>query len=254
MSDESFLDDRYFVDNRVYNCPFCNRRHVHSTSFDWSDRKPCFGYIVQCDSCSKRSMHLSYTELETRQVVHRYIHQRYNVFHLDTEQTKRPLDDFFFFSVPTSFFSLDQRVPRVLRSLLTEAEGCLKGNYLTGASACARKIIYELAELNGVTERNYEQRIRSLKAKHDEVERTYFDTLLTIQQVTSAKVHENSYDGWESKHMRVILASIREILHELYVVPALRKDKRTEILNLRSELLGDTPLSPEGGTDDKGSS
>ena len=28
MTDQSSLDDRYFVDNRVYNCPFCNRNHV----------------------------------------------------------------------------------------------------------------------------------------------------------------------------------------------------------------------------------
>ena len=28
MPDHSFLDTKYFIDNEIYNCPFCNRRHV----------------------------------------------------------------------------------------------------------------------------------------------------------------------------------------------------------------------------------
>ena len=116
--------------------------------------------------------------------------------------------------------------PRILRDLLTEAEGSLKSNYLTGASACVWKIVYELTRLEETSGNNYEDRIKSLKEKHPEVEQTYFDTLLTIQQVTSSKVHENAYDGWESNHLRVLLASLRKVLHELYVAPALRADGR----------------------------
>jgi hypothetical protein len=148
------------------------------------------------------------------------------------------LDRTFFYSVPTSFFVLDERVPRVLRELLTEAEGCLKSNFLTGASACARKIVYELAVLERAKGDTYEDRIKSLKEEHPEIESTFFDTLLTIQQVTSTKVHENSYDGWESGHLRIILAALSEVLHELYVVPALREDRRKSILALRDELVG----------------
>jgi len=148
------------------------------------------------------------------------------------------LDNAFFYSVPTSFFVLDERIPKVLRELLTEAEGCLKSNFLTGASACARKIIYELAVREKAEGSNYEDRIKSLKSKHPEVEAEFFDTLLTIQQVTSSKVHENSYDGWNAKHLRIILASISEVLHELYIVPALRDDRRKAIIALKGELVG----------------
>jgi len=146
------------------------------------------------------------------------------------------LDSHFFYSVPTSFFVLDERVPKILRELLTESEGCLKSNFLTGASACARKIIYELSALNNATGDNYEDRIKSLKALHAEVDPAFFDTLLTVQHITSTKVHENSYDGWEGKHLRVILAALSEVLHEIYVVPALRADRRREVLALRDEL------------------
>lgn len=147
------------------------------------------------------------------------------------------LDQYIFHSVPTSFFVLDERIPRILRELLTETEGCLKSNYLTGASVCARKIIYELGKLNKATGDNYEDRIKSLKDIHPEVDPTFFDTLLTIQQVTSTKVHENSFDGWEAKHLRVILATLKEVLHEIYVVPALRQDRRQAILSLKDELI-----------------
>ena len=132
---------------------------------------------------------------------------------------------------------------------MTEAEGCLKGNFLTGASACARKMVYELARLHGISDGNYDDRIKSLKSKHPEIDGTYFDTLLTIQKATSSKVHENAYDGWEAKHVRLILSALREVLHELYVVPALRNDRRQGILELQKEVLGDTSTAAEDASD-----
>ena len=237
MPDQSHLDDHYFVDNSVYNCPFCNRRNVsyliyQTGSFDWTEDKQCYVYFVLCSSCGGRSMHLSYRDLE---LYGQGSHYRFRLF--DKEMSSESLDDQFFYSVPTSFFVLDQRIPKILRNLLTEAEGSLKSNFLTGASACARKIIYELGSLQKVNGDNYEDRIKSLKKKHPEVEPEYFDTLLTIQQLTSSKVHENSYDGWNSNHLKLILATLRKILHELYVEPALRADNRNLILDLAKELL-----------------
>lgn len=242
MPDHSHLDNRYFVDMTVYNCPFCNRRHVsysvfQSVKFDWTDKKRCFGYFVQCDSCGKQSMHLTFKELDTQYIGQVNGTHRWRFAFEKGVDAGRTLDETFFYSVPTSFFVLDERVPRVLRELLTEAEGSLKSNYLTGASACARKIVYELGTLNKAAGDNYEDRIKALKQIHPEVEPAFFDTLLTIQQVTSSKVHENSYDGWEAKHLRIILASLSEVLHEIYVVPALREDRRKAILALKGELV-----------------
>ena len=241
MADQSHLDSRYFVDHLVYNCPFCNRRHVSYSVYDyvefnWTDKKSCTAFFVICGSCGKKSMHLTFEKLD---ISHVSISNNRNVYRFNTEKgvdLGAKLDQAFFYSVPTSFFVLDERVPRTLRELLTEAEGCLKSNYLTGASACARKIVYELGILSKAVGENYEDRIKSLKDIHPEVESAFFDTLLTIQQLTSAKVHENSYDGWEAKHLRVILVSLADVLHELYVVPALRADRRQAILSLKNEL------------------
>lgn len=246
MTDESFLDSKYFVNSNNYNCPFCNRRHVSfvvvaDLAFDWTKEEQRFLYIVKCASCKKRSMHLSQYFIEVVDRVNCF-KTKFREFSFPTAEIKNAnLDDLFFYSVPTSFFALDERIPRILRNLVVEAEGCHKGNFLTGASACARKIVYELAHLHGKTDGNYDDRIKSLKKEHSEIDGTYFDTLLTIQKATSSKVHENAYDGWEARHVRLILSALCEILHQLYVAPALRDDRRKRILELQKEVLGDCP-------------
>lgn len=243
MVDQAHLDSRYFVDETVYNCPFCNRRHVayavySRVPFDWTETKPCFAFFVRCDSCGKRSMHLTFdTELSAYQIQHHGKVPAYRFSVGSERDAGETLDRAFFYSVPTSFFVLDERIPKKLRELLAEAEGCLKSNYLTGASACARKIVYELGAISGLQEGNYEERIKALKLVHPAVEPAFFDTLLTIQQATSAKVHENSYDGWEAKHLRVMLVALADVLQEIYVVPALRMARRQAIIALKEELV-----------------
>jgi hypothetical protein len=247
MPDQSHLDSKYFVDEYVYNCPFCNRRHVayhlyDMVSFDWSAKKKCSCFFVRCESCGGKSMHLTFENIKVAHIGNVSGNRRFRFAEEDEGGPALPLDDLFFFSAPTSFFALDDRIPRVLRELLVEAQGCLKSNFLTGASACARKIVYELGVLSKATGENYEDRIKSLKGLHPTIDGTYFDTLLTIQQVTSSKVHENSYDGWETKHLKVILAALSEVLYEIYVVPALRADRRQSVLALKAELVPtDTP-------------
>ena len=237
MMDDSYLDTKYFIDEHVFNCPFCNRNNVNyylewRQEFNWTKKKKCIVYFTICSSCKNKSMHLSHEVLN----MHRSFSTSGNTYY--TFSNGNDLDSKFFYSVPTSFFSLDSRIPSELRELITEAEGCLKGNYLTGASACARKIIYELSAKEGAEGENYEERIKSLKKKRTDVEGEYFDTLLTIQQVTSDKVHEESYDGWKAGELKLMLSTITEILAMMYVIPEIRKEKRQAIVDLKDKILG----------------
>lgn len=241
----SHLDKKYFIDSHSYNCPFCNRNNVQyelrnlETTFDWSNEKQCFVYFVQCSSCSKNSMHLSYEKIHTQVALSRY---QTRLFF-----SKGDIDSKVFYSVPTSFFVLDERIPRILREIISEAEGCMKMNYLTGASACMRKAIYELLLIEKVSYGNYDERIKSLKAKYPSLDPELFDVLGHIQQMTSDKIHEQSWDKWESKFLKLIIETLKTILYEIYVTPEIKKEKVNTIKKLYENVFSkkDEEIKPQ---------
>lgn len=235
MGDQSYLDRKYFIDTKVYNCPFCNRNNVAYTllnyqKFDWSSSKPCFAYFIKCDSCSKSSMHLSFSEIAT---LHRSQYRSpFYSFNVDVD-----IDLEIFYSVPTSFFTIDDRIPREIRELITEAEGSLKMNFLTGASACMRKAIYELLVLEKVGGDHYEDKIKSLKGKYPSSDPELFDILGHIQQMTSDKIHEQSWDKWDSGNLHLIIETLKTVLHDIYVLPKMKEERSKLIKDLRTSAL-----------------
>ncbi len=220
MADLSHLDKKYFIDNKTFNCSFCNRRNVIYSikeifNFDWSETKTVYGFIAKCSSCHKESMHLASDQLcDWNQLEQKY-YVRYS---------KSDIDDVVFYSVPSSFYVVDGRIPKIFRELITEAEGCLKMNYLTGASACVRKAIYELIIKENAQGQDYEEKIKSLKSKYSSIDPTYFDVLSHIQEMTSDKIHEQSWDKWDSKHLKLFLETLKNVLHEIYVIPKKKKN------------------------------
>jgi hypothetical protein len=225
MADESYLDQKYFIDADIYNCPFCNRRHVNyklvdATVFHWTESKSCFGYVVECQSCKKRSFHLTCDEVRD------YSAGSYKL------KSGIDLDSSFFYSVPTSFFVLDDRIPSAIRELITEGEGCLKMNFLTGASACMRKAIYELTVIEKAEGADYQNRIKFLKSKYPDSDPALFDILAHIQDMTSDKIHEQSWDKWNSGNLKLIIETLKTVLHDIYVLPRVKADRSTFIQQL----------------------
>jgi len=149
------------------------------------------------------------------------------------------IDSKIFYSVPTSFFVMDERIPRVIRELITEAEGCLKMNFLTGASACMRKAIYELLIIEKAEGTDYEGKIKFLKSKHPNVDPSYFDILSHIKDMTSEKIHEQSWDKWNARYLRLIIFTLRAVLHELYVLPQMKAGRAQAIQTLRESIVMD---------------
>jgi transcription elongation factor Elf1 len=225
MADDSYLDLKYFIDSKIYNCPFCNRRHVSykvtdRRRFDWTTEKICWAWFVKCDSCGNTSMHLTYDDVDDSKKTYLYFDENVD------------LDSAFFYSVPTSFFVIDARIPKIIRELITEAEGCIKMNYLTGASACCRKAIYELTIIEKAEGSDYEGRIKFLKKKFVAVDPDLFDVLCHIKDMTSDKVHEQSWDKWDSKHLKLFLETLKAVLHEIYVVPDEKKNRSLKVQDL----------------------
>lgn len=229
MADQSHLDAKYFIDESVYNCPFCNRRHVSytnlgRTAFNWSNEKRCEIWRVKCDSCEKVSMHLTFQTLQKENWGSAKFRDNID------------LDRAFFYSVPTSFFVVDARIPRTLRELITEAEGCAKMNYLTGASACTRKAIYELLAIQQTTGPNYDAKIKDLAGKHPFVDAELFEILGHIKDMTSDHVHEQSWVAWDSRHLQLFVGAFKAVLHEMYVVPDEKKNRADSVRALKAQL------------------
>ena len=169
-------------------------------------------------------MHLTFQELQDSNVA------------TTRFKTNVDLDQAFFYSVPTSFFVVDSRIPRVLRELITEAEGCAKMNYLTGASACTRKAIYELLALQDAEGANYDDKITNLRAKYPAVDGELFEIIGHIKDMTSDHVHEQSWIAWDSKHLQLFLETLKAVLHEIYVAPEEKKERAGAVRALHEQL------------------
>ncbi|MGR3309415.1 MAG: hypothetical protein ACUZ77_01450 [Candidatus Brocadiales bacterium] len=262
MQDQSHLDKQYFIDIFKYNCPYCNRNHVSYTvtnwfGFDWATDKRCYGYRVRCASCGNVSLHLSWLEIST------WAPPTGRTFditlpHKDDEKEYKLFDELFFYHQPTSFFTIDNRIPCVIRELIAEAEGCRKMNYLTGASACLRKSIYELLRKEGIgaDAGDYKKRISALKGKFPEIDPMYFDVLSNVKDMTDDRLHEESWGAFDSSTLQKLLEVTKSILYEMYVLPEEKRDRLGDIPKLLDTLKKDKKgkqVTDNSGVEDVGS-
>lgn len=246
MQDLPEIKNKYFIDPEKYNCPYCDTNKIpyeifDHVKFDWSNSKTCHAYFVECTGCEKISLHLSYVEMRVSGDVMKSLWRF---------RKSDDIDSLIFYSQPTSYFALDERVPSIIRELVTEAEGCLKSNYLTGSSACLRKSIYELSSIEDVGGDDYQSRIKNLGKKYTNVSEDYFDILSTIQTMTSDKVHEDSWEMMDSKTIKLFLETLKTILEEIYVIPQVIKDRHTTIQKLREVFTIDKNKTKSGATED----
>lgn len=252
--DLSHLDKKYFIDAHKYNCPFCKRNHVtyrlvDHFAFNWGDEKICYGYLIRCnsDGCEKTSMHLSFKELRES-----YVQYNQRQYH-DRFAPNIDIDASLFFSQPTSYFVLDNRIPEKVRELIYEAENSRKSNFLVGASACLRKAVYELLEHEKAIVKNpktghadYQESIKNLKTKFPAVAPELFDALGHIQEMASNNVHEGSWEAWDSPKLRFIIELTKATLHEMYVVPEERKERLGLLGQMKSAFSNSKSPSPKG--------
>ena len=251
MADLSHLDKKYFVDPHKYNCPFCKRNSVNyslikHSKFDWTDKKTCHVYYIKCESsgCGKISLHFSFENLRATDDVYAGLYETKRIY-VDRFKGGVDIDSKLFYSQPTSYFTLDSRIPEKIRSLVSEAENSRKANFLVGASASIRKAIYELLKHENVIVKNektgradYQASIEALKQKFSKIEPEHFDDLGNIQKMTSDQVHEDSWEAWDSNNLRFIIELTKTILYEIYVVPAERKNRSGQLSQMKSELSG----------------
>jgi hypothetical protein len=208
--------------------------------FHWSNDRNVYGYLVTCggDSCQKKSLHFSNYHIEL-------YNDKFWAIKNGNETayaSKLELDKLFFYHQPTTFFTLDGRINEKIRSLVAEAEGCAKMNYLVGASGCLRKAIYELLELEKVPVANnkgsmmdYGDRVKVLKGKYTTVLPEYFDALANIQGMTSEQLHEGDWKPWTQEEFAFLVETVKEVLTEIYVRPKEKASVLQKILSLKPQ-------------------
>ena len=245
MSDESYLDKKYFIDDDKYNCPFCNRRSivysVISKDFvDWSEERKVYLYRIKCGGCGKISLHFSdydFTILNLGKLIN-FSHKPYNA-EKDKVENYSPenLDSYFFYHQPKSSFTINSLIPKKIRDLVSESEGCKKMNYLVGASGALRKAIYEFLENQKAEGERYQFKIKWLKEKYPQIDGSYFDALSNIQGMTSDNLHEKDgfWEPWSNDDLNYLIEVVKAVLDEVYVEPIKRRKIIDRISKMKSK-------------------
>lgn len=239
--DRSEKDSLYFIDSKVYNCPFCKRGNVRytltgKTMYEDEHGERINVYQIKCSDCNGHSLHFTKMDLIDRNETADYLAS----FKYDGE-----LDDQFIAHRPGVKYVLDADVPKKLINLIGESEESRQANLLTGASASLRKAIYELLSQEKVLVKNektghtdYRESILKLRDKYARIDPELFNQLAEVQELTSDLVHEDSWKAWEGKQLRFLTGIIQEILEELYAEPARRKRRKQRLDELKGKVSG----------------
>lgn len=259
------IEGKYFIDEDKYNCPFCKNRGVKYivlgvARFNEKKDKYMYAVFVECTSCHHVSLHLvkddgyidfskndssgykykfNFYTLDSRsKEFSTYSLKNSNIYTISEIKTyyknseKKSIcdDSNIILHIPTSFFTIDDRIPRKFRDLIDEAEKCIQNNCLTGASACIRKTIYEFLLQENATGNNYDEKIKSLKGKYKTLDDSYIDMISGIQGIMCDQVHESTvYENFTSKQAKGYIEILKEIFNHFYVLPQEASAKKSKI-------------------------
>lgn len=270
MIDNSNLNNKYFIDDKAFNCPFCGLRNTKYTilaiiEYDISKEKKGKIIFVRCDRCCKVSVHFAPYEMKTTQwrtdqigvvrtdnLGYSLVESLYSICFKNSREDDSPfdvdLDSKIYHSIPNSFFTMDERIPKEMRKLFDEAQECKKANLKIGASACLRKLVYtilseqlnkkagkEKQSLRSLGYEHYSDCIQALKEYHPDLE-ILIAPLSDITGITSEQVHENSWEEISSRDLSVCLETIKELLYAIYVHPAVLKERIARISQMKNNL------------------
>ena len=257
------IESKYFIDETRYNCPFCHNRGIKYSvlgiaKFNEKIDKEMFAVFVECSFCHNVSMHLlknitmnnklNFQLLSSGAKEFRtYCKEDYNYLtsdyslniRVDSKNNEYTLcdDENIIMSIPTSFFTIDERIPRKLRDLISESEKCIRNNCLTGASACIRKAIYEFLIIERAEGNSYEEKMKSLKGNYKMVDDDHIDILVSLQGIMCDQVHEASiHDSFNSQEAKAYVELLKEIFNQVYVIPKELQKQKSQISQLFGSL------------------
>lgn len=122
------------------------------------------------------------------------------------------------------FLTLDESVPRPLRALLDEADGCLRMSFLVGAGACAGRTLDLLLAEQGLTDGERGEQILQLGKKHPAVSESFLRGLSLVMN--------NPTGSWDEARATLSIAILKAIAYEIYVLGPERKERAAYVIEL----------------------
>lgn len=122
------------------------------------------------------------------------------------------------------FLTLDDSVPRPLRALLDEADGCLRMSFLVGAGACAGRTLDLLLAEQGLTDGDRGEQILQLGKKHPAVSESFLRGLSLVMN--------NPAGSWDEARATLSIAILKAIAYEIYVLGPERKERAAYVIEL----------------------
>ncbi len=235
--------DKYLFSIFV-ECSHCHYISMHLSKYDFSNQDHVF-LLLSSYSTEYRtySEHLQESNEEKISFCKKFFEITYpnsNSTYLEymdiSDNELIEIDKNIIMNIPSSFFIIDDRIPRKFRDLIAEADKCVKNNCLTGASACIRKTIYEFIVKENLEGDDYDSKIKSMKIIYPNLDNTYVDLMSKIQGITSDQVHERSYENFNSEDAKAYIELLKEIFNEIYVIPDELISKHKNILSLFSNI------------------
>lgn len=266
-------DDKYFINTRQYNCPYCETgavryKVVDYNDFDWSNesRRRCIRIQCQEPFCKKISLHMtkhkvSYwkhdmsLELPTKIVVD-------EITGTETEEDweKDKIDELFFYHQPNSTFVIDSRIPKKIREALDEANTAHKMGLSIGSSAALRMAIFELLakfEIPKIKESEnpeeepqklpYYDRLDFLKEKlkelHPNVDLALLDDVKKIYSLSSQPLHErlpseNDWVDFTPSQFLFLLEVVHTLLIQIFIIPSENENRKGKLSELAEKITG----------------
>ena len=97
---------------------------------------------------------------------------------------------------------------------------------------------------------DYEQRTKNLKGRYNNIDPNLFDVLCHIKDMTRDKVHEPSWDKWDSPTLNLFIETLKIIFCGNYVYPDEQKQRSNKIQKLLGSLKTKTK-APDGEEEDE---
>jgi len=100
-----------------------------------------------------------------------------------------------------------------VRTLLLEAEGCLRHEFLTGSTACLTRAFQALLATEGIRDDSDEEGLALLTKKHPTIP-DLFAAILSRLSNRAAR----DYGDLDAPALQLLIVTLKAIAHEIYVV------------------------------------